>query len=282
MELIINELSTYPLSEDKYRANDKMILFSKAVAEARKKGFRHIRTHYSAHEIQLTEDYSLYNWLFDKEFPEIYRSIFYDMFVQPFIREDDVEIVDQYIESEFYFEDSENGFNKQKCLGFASAYLYDTLSISLQSHHIWLKNIFKITVEKEKKSLEVEVKNTFSTDCFNHPAIKGFIEESCILSLLETDINPDDKHVHLADHHGKQELKELCDRLKYNPYVVEMRSMEWCRGKCSNFIKKTHDTGVIEIVLYNTDCKYALWVQTTGRNFRETNAIAEILEENYS
>ena len=53
MELAFNEISQTPLLDDKYQANKRMLLFSKAVAEARKKGFRNIRTHYSAAEINL-------------------------------------------------------------------------------------------------------------------------------------------------------------------------------------------------------------------------------------
>jgi hypothetical protein len=61
-----------------------------------------------------------------------------------------------------------------------------------------------------------------------------------------------------------------------------MRSMEFCHGGCNKFIKKCHRTGIIEIVLYKTDRKYSLQVQTTGRNLRETEAIAEILNDQYS
>ena len=69
MELAFNEISRTPLLDDKYQANERMLLFAKTVSEARKKGFRNIRTHFSTNEIKLTQDYSVYNWLFDKEFP---------------------------------------------------------------------------------------------------------------------------------------------------------------------------------------------------------------------
>ena len=58
-----------------------------------------------------------------------------------------------------------------------------------------------------------------------------------------------------------------------------MRSTNW-GGK--NFIRKKHKNGVIEIVLIDSEKEYALWVQTTGRNYRETEVIAKKIEERYS
>ena len=58
MELLLNELSVQPLSEDKYAANDKMKQFAEAISEARKKNFKLIRSHLSSSEISLTEDYT--------------------------------------------------------------------------------------------------------------------------------------------------------------------------------------------------------------------------------
>lgn len=282
MELAFNELSQVPVLDDKYKANERMVLLSKTVAEARKRGFRNIRTHFSASEIKLTCNYTVHNWLFDKEFSFEHRSIFYDMFVQPFIKEGDEEIEEKYIEAYYFFEDAQNNIGKQECLGLASAFLNETLAISLQNNPAWLKNILKITVEKECVEEIADVHHVFSKECFHTSTIAGFIESISTLSLAETQMLPDNKPIHLAEHHGKQELGDLCDRLKHNPQVTEMRSMEWCRGKCNDFIRKVHTDGVVEIVLYKTDRKYALWVQTTGRNLRETKAIAEILTEKYS
>lgn len=74
-------------------------------------------------------------------------------------------------------------------------------------------------------------------------------------------------------------MNELCDKLELSPYVEEMRSTNWGGTK---FIRKTTKEGFIEIVLYKTQRKFALLVKTTGRNKRETDAIAEILNEKYS
>ena len=83
----------------------------------------------------------------------------------------------------------------------------------------------------------------------------------------------------MADHHGKKELQDLWDKLKRSPYIIEARSTNFGGNR---FIKKVEKNGVLVIVLVDSERKYALWVQSTGTNLRETKAIAAILDERYS
>ncbi len=279
MEMLFNELSTNPLSSDKYTANDKINLFAQTFGAARKKGFRNIRSHVSAHEIDLSEDYTLYDWFNNKDVSKDYKDFLFGVIVQPFIKDEDEQVEGKYIEADYHFEDIASGINKTKCLGLAAAHLYDTVSISLSSSPVWDKIQLPISIEKEDEMLIAHVFNTSKQSSFDTQEIANFVENLGAVSLIETTINPESKKIHLAgDHHGKAELQELCNQLKNNPYVEEMRST-YFGGK--NFIRKTYPDGVIEIVLVKTARQYALWVQTTGRNLRETNKIAEILKDKY-
>jgi len=277
MELALNEISLTPILDDKYRANERMLLFSKAVAEARKKGFRNIRTHISANEINLTNDYSLHSWLFDKEFPSENRSLFYDMFIQPFIKEED-EIEAKFIEANYYFEDTDNNIPKQDCLGLTSAFLSETLAISFQSSSAWLKNTLEIIIEKNEELSTGSVNHVFSKECFNQDSINEFIENISKLILVETNLNPNDKSFHLTSHHGQQELNDLWNRIKISPYVVEGMSIEWGGNL---FYKNPQRNGKLDIVHLRSDRRYTLQIQTTGRNLRETIEIAKRLAEQY-
>jgi len=279
MELLLNELSVQPLSEDKYAANDKMKQFAEAISEARKKNFKLIRSHLSSSEISLTEDYTLFDWLQNKDVPTKYRNFLFGMITQPFIKDEDEEVVDKYIEANYFFEDSESGIAKTACTGLASAYLYETLSISLLSAPVWNKTKLPIIIENEEETRIESVFNVSLKKSFEDEEIAEYVGNLGNVELVETDIAPKDKKIHLADHHGKKELAELAKQLKNSPYVVEMRSTNWGGKK---FIRKTHKDGVIEVVLYKTSKGYALWVQTTGRNLRETKAIAQILDDRYS
>lgn len=278
MELAFNEISLIPLLDDKYKANERMLLFSKTVAGARKKGFRNIRTHFSASEIKLTNDYSLHNWLFDKDFPAENRVVFYDMFVQPFIKEDNDEIEEKFIEANYYFEDCENKIDKQKCLGLTSAYLSETLAISFQSSSAWLKNTLKIIVKKGEEELQDDVNHIYSKECFNVDSIIDFVENISTLNLIETDIIPNNKKIHLTSHHGQKELNELWNRIKNSPFVIEAMSIEWGGN---TFYKNPKKDGKLDIVHVKSDSRYALQIQTTGRSLRETIEIAKRLAEQY-
>ena len=277
MEMMFNELSIIPVA-DKYAAQSKLMLFVEAANRARKEGFRHIRSHYDTNQITLAEGYTLFDWLNDKSVPKDYRNYMYGMIIRPFIKESDEEIEKQYIEANYYFEDKGANISKTECLGLASAYLYETLSISLSTSPVWERYKLQITIEKEAQASPAGVYNISSTTSFV-PEIIGFIERAKELTLVETPIAPDEKNIHLSHHHGIRELRDLCNQLKNCPYVEEMRSTNW-RG--NKFIRKIQGDGIIEIVLFKTEQQYALLLKTTGRNLRETTAIAEILAERYS
>lgn len=278
MELAFNEISRTPLLDDKYQANERMLLFSRAVAEARKNGFRNIRTHYSANEIKLTQDYSFHNWLFDKEFPAESRSLFYDMLVQPFLIEGDEKIEEKFIDATYFFEDLENQIPKQECLGLTSAYLSEIPAISFQSNPAWLKNKVGIIIEKGADISTEEVHHIFSKECFSQNSLADFVESISTLDLFKTNVNPDDKHFHFTTHHGQQELTELWNRIKKSPFVIEGMSIEWGGN---SFFKNPQKDGKIDIVHLKSDRRYAIQVQTTGRNLKETIEIANRLSEQY-
>jgi hypothetical protein len=263
---------------DKYEAQRKLTLFADAANRARKEGFRHIRSHYNTNQIILAEGYTLFDWLNDKSVPRNYRDYMYGVFVLPFIKEDDEDIEQQYVEANYYFEDKGANISKTGCLGLASAYLYETLSISLSTSPVWELYELPLIIEKETQTSLVSVYNISSTASFV-PEIIDFIERTKELTLVETPIAPNEKNIHLSHHHGIKELRDLCNQLKNCPYVEEMRSTNW-RG--NKFIRKIQWDGIIEIVLFKTEQQYALLLKTTGRNLKETTAIAKILAERYS
>jgi hypothetical protein len=277
MEAMFNELSIMPAA-DKYTAQSKLVLFAETVNRARKEGFKHIRSHYDTNQIELAKGYTLFDWLNDRSVRRDYRDYMYGMIVLPFIKEDDEEIEKQYVEASYYFEDKSAGISKTKCLGLASAYLCETLSIRLTISPVWEQYKLPVIIEKEAQTLLENVYNISSTVSFV-PEIIDFIARAKAPALIETAIAPDKKSIHLSHHHGIKELRTLCNQLKNCPYVEEMQSTNWGGNK---FIREVYKTGIVEIVLFRTEKRYALSVKTTGRNLRETKAIAEILAERYS
>lgn len=279
MELLFNELSIHPLSGNQYTANEKMKVFSEAVAVARKNGFRNIRSHYAAYQIKLSEHYNLHDWLNNKSVSEIYRNTLYGMIIQPFINEDDKEVETEYLESEYFFEDEPGGVAKTECLGLASAYLYETPAISFASLSVWENKILQIIIKNGDVFSTGNVLNISKKESFAENEIIAFIEDQTEIVLEKTAIEPDSKKYHFSHHHGIAELTNFWKKLKLSPFVIEARSTDWGGKK---FIRKIDKTGVLEIVLTDSERQYALWVQTTGKNYRETKTIAELLKEEFS
>ncbi len=279
MEMLFNELSINPLSPDKFQANDKMEKFAKTVGTARKKGFRNIRYYQDTFHIKLSEGYSLYDWLHNKDVPELYRNFLYGMIIQPFISNDDEELEEQFVNANYYYENTEHLVPKTECVGLAAAHLYETLSISLSSMSLWDFIQLQIIIEQDENISLHKVFNVSTKEAFENLEISDFVDSLGVVKLIKTVLEPDLKKIHLADHHGKAELQVFCKKLILNEYVVEMRSTNWGGSK---FIRKTFSDGSIEIVLTNSERSYALWVQTTGRNMRETIAISKILNDKYS
>jgi hypothetical protein len=281
MEMILNELSIQPLSANKVEANKVMITFAETANKAKENGFNLIRSYSDVHSIELSQNYTLFNWLIDKEtyVDENYRNYLIGKIIKPFIKDEDEKVQEEYINANYYFEDRIHSFPKIECIGLAAAYLYKTLSISFSKLPVWQQTKLPIIIEEKGTSKIENVFNVSSKKSFEDSAIVFYVENSGDLTLEKTIILPDAKNQHLADHHGKKELQSLCDRLKNSPYVIEMRSTNWGGN---DFIRKIHSDGIIEIVMNRTERKYALWVKTTGKNFRQTKAIAEILDDNYS
>ena len=126
MELMYNELSEMPLSNNQKLANLKvtrLILCFKASCEF---GFTKIR--FSKHfcQIELSDGYSLEDWL-EKTNNRNQKNILLAAKTYPFIKDDDTMGANKYIENYFYFEDETHDFVRTSCDGLAAAHIYNTL-----------------------------------------------------------------------------------------------------------------------------------------------------------
>jgi hypothetical protein len=280
MKLFLNELSIEPKSSDKYGVYDVMKTFAQTVSVAKKRGFRNIYSDLYPYQIELSPDYSFKNWLTDKDVSPDLKSFLFDFIKPPFIDENDEDNFEKYIDAQFFFEDTANNYPKTNCIGITAAHLYETMSISFNSAIHWRKTQLPLQIEIEEGTTTEQVFNVFTMQSFEDADLKIYVENLGELNLEETEIEPNDKSITLfGDHHGKEYLQPLADKLVNSPYVVEIKSTGFGGN---SFIRKIFDNGVLEIVVMKRDERFALWVQTTGSNYRETEAIAQNLRERYS
>lgn len=281
--MFYNELSDVPLSNNRYLANQKVAKFIDCYKIALKNNFARIRFSKQFHEIEIAGGYTLANWLNETN-QRNYKDLILGARTFPFIKSEDTWAEDEYLKHHFYFENIEPPIVQSECMGLAAAHIYDSLSISFSGSSVWEKNTLNITkVDDESHTASViEITNVFSVDCIGNNVVKAFIERISNIFLIPSVIQPSEKVIKLREDHGTDVLKAFARRIRNSPYVNEIvNSLPWNR-QSSNFIRRVYPTGLIEVVLYWTDDGLGMAIQTTGRNLRETEEIARILEEEYT
>ena len=196
------------------------------------------------------------------------KNFIYGFFRAPYESSDNViSQSDEYLEHRWRYKTAE-------CFGLAWGYILDTLVLSLYSEE-WDKT----EVEIFRDELSVNVRHF--CDAKHLECHREWYESKQEVKLLVCGVLPEDKHISLRDDHGKDILLGFGKRLLQNEYVYGIVNSLPFNPHVHRFIKDIKEDGLIEIVLPWTDEGLGLVVKTTGRNKRETKAIAKILEEKY-
>lgn len=165
-------------------------------------------------------------------------------------------------------------FEKQECIGLAMSYLTESLSISFDSEK-W-KEI--VEIQKDCKTVNVNNASEQSHIKYHQEWIDSFKK----IELIESDICWNDKKISLRDDHGKDILMDFSKKICRCSYVSSVvNSLPFNRNE-KKFIHRVKSDGIIECVLCWTDKGFGIAIQTTGRNLRETEKIAELLKNEYS
>lgn len=160
--------------------------------------------------------------------------------------------------------------------GFSWAAFYKTLSFSLCSSDEWNTDVICIIQDGKKTN----VHHVSTTDhIFSQ---QSWFDDFKEITLQTCQLLPKDKKVALRDDHGKDVLKTFWDRISQNEYVVCCLNSLPFNSSEKDFIHALYDDGKIELVLTWEDKGYGMLIQTTGRNRRETQKIADILKEKYA
>lgn len=161
----------------------------------------------------------------------------------------------------------------EDCEGLVFAYLTDALALSVD-HRVWGE-----IVKVKRDEVELDVRNVASD---LHLAFHSeWLDSKKPAELVISDVSPMKKTVHLRDDHGKDKLLIFSKKLVRSPYVEGIINSLPFNADSRSFVRSISEDGIVECVLYWYDEGYGLAVKTTGRNRRETAAIAEILERDF-
>jgi len=275
MELIFNELSLPGNPENRFKGRNLMEKLLLTCKKAKEHNFDHLRLERDFLNYYIAENYQILNWLTDNLVGKTYKDLLLSLRIHPFIAEEDKTIENNYIANYYYLNAPQvKKLHKKKTAGLAAAFLYKTLSISFKTDDIWDNEFIELIENKEK---------IVSVNHISRPehlkAHHQWIQSKKPVELLESDILPAKKIINIRDDHGKDILTEFAKKLVKSPYVIKIINSLPFNPQEKNFIKKVHSDGKAEFVLNRTDKGYGLVVQTTGRDLRETEAIAKIINK---
>lgn len=194
----------------------------------------------------------------------------------PYI-ESDSEEEKRYIEE--YYEIDVDG-NWMEGDGFSSAFINDTVTVSLNTHDKWTKTLFDIRRKGEEDNCG-QVINVASNDTADSQELKDFITARKELILEKCPMAPEKKKKSFRKDHGIDKLTDVWNRIRNCEYVVSVINSLEFNSYGTKYIEKCFPDGIIYIRLIDSEKGYGMAIQTTGKDIRATEAIGEILAKKY-
>lgn len=193
--------------------------------------------------------------------------ILYSFFVPPYETDSVNKIQEEYLAHDWQFAG-------KGAYGLALAYLTESATYSLADSQYSL-----VSLPIVKDIEQVHVDNVFDKESADHFCDK--LQARGPVFLVTCNINPADKQIKLRDDHGKDLLEAFARRINCSKYVVGVVNSLPFNPHRRRFILNCGPDGVVNIVLPWTDEGLGLAVKTTGRNIRETEEIAKLIEKEY-
>ncbi|MFZ3253839.1 MAG: hypothetical protein WA133_06130 [Syntrophales bacterium] len=228
----------------------------------------------------MSDSYKISDWYGDVTIPKNLKDFFLGFRKFPYEAGDET-AEDRFIQATYRLnEPEETNYNGAITEGLAWAYIRETLCISFPVNSVWRKTNICL---REEKGQENSLVLAFHASQLEHIEFhQAWIDSLKEIVLIETDTLPSQKKVNLRDDHGKDALTAFAQKLLQSPYLKGVINSLPFNPKEGNFIRSAYSDGRIELVLIWTDEGFGMVVQSTGRNLRETEAMAQILKDQYS
>ena len=223
--------------------------------------------------VSIKEKKQLFDYLMDipGSNKQALRNFLYGFLVSPFEREGITE------EMEEDFINEELCFEGKSVNGLAWAHLFNSIAFSLLTNKKWDCNSIYL-IDGKLNSILVHHASTVATI----ESLKDWIDSLSEVNLKETSKRPSEKEFKIRDDHGGDELLRFWMKIRNCKYVVSCINSLPFNPHERDIIRTINANGQIEMVLTWTDKGIGMVIQTTGRNYRETKAIADFLRDKYS
>ncbi|HPM11915.1 MAG TPA: hypothetical protein PK734_00315 [Bacteroidales bacterium] len=283
MELVFNEISFLPYSENETALKECFISMLKLYDKTKTEyGYKHLVFPSNIGEIKVTSEKTFAQWAFSIPHQGEKNKILSVPFVRPFAND----LLEEKIKElhKYYYSNNEADIYEEFCIGLATAFLKQRIAISLATHDCWDKPkiTFKEIINDDFETNVISVNNIASESHLKDKIVQNELMYSGVLTLEKCTIPVENKAIKLSgDHHGNQKLEAFAKKLFKSEYVVSVINNIDFSPKAIKLIKNIFHDGKIEIVLHWESAGYGMVIQTTGKNYRETEAIAEILRQEF-
>jgi len=277
MDFIFNELCFGNVANDIHSGKTSINNLLQVCKKGREYGMSRLAIRPDFYEQYLAENYCVRDWLSDPAITRTHKDLLLGIIRHPYIEEGDTSIEERFISSYgFLNEEKETSVE-----GLAVAYLYKTIAVSLCSSEKW--NSHEIDIRfSEADSEDQNIKVRHASHIYHIEQHKDWIISRVGVKLAVTDMQIQQKAISLRDDHGKDLLLKFSKKLIRSPYVTRVINSLPFNPHDNDFIKSCYPDGRIELVLIGTDQGLGLVIQTTGTTLLETEAIAEILREEFN
>ncbi len=253
-----------------------------------KKGFEHFREAWNmmcrvVPELELVYNNDSVGDIFAKIDPCECRSVF-EFFTTCIQRAeyDDADL-ERLLSAKYTVAD---GKQKVECLTLAWAMLQNTHTFGISSKGEWEKPIHKVVIQDNSgRYSDREVYCISTADHLHNTSVSAWFEANMAPpTLVESPKSVDEKFASFSNRqdHGMEVLEEFVKKLLHSKYSKYIDAPIWSQPflpYCNQFVSSFERNGKIRLCLHWTDCGYSLLVQTTGRNWRETQYISNLLNE---
>lgn len=274
MEACFNDISSLPI--DAMNASELLGKYASVIKGVYTKGYHKIRYDKELCLIYLYDEVSIRD-LCKRHPHEPEFQLILSTFTRPGIDEQNEEYVNKFVNTSFELPTDSKG---NIANSFSYAYASNTICVGFESDSAWGQCMHSLKVTCDDTCIQIQWPCISNINHLSSPAFLKWFEQNTPLVLKESTINSNDKTIHITDDYGKDVLLALSSRIKNNKYVEEIYSAPY-RPHHNKFIYEITPSGIITIVLTQTPQHLSLTLKTTGRNLRETKAIADIIERQY-
>lgn len=157
------------------------------------------------------------------------------------------------------------------CIGLALAYICEGATFSFDTGK------WNTIIILDKDGISFDVPNVYDQSSVIY-YVDYFINDQKI-ELVESDLTTEEKisSISTRGDHGDDDVRRIARKMCKCKYVEGIINSAKFRPQQTGYISKISENGIVEMNFPWSDRGIGIVVQTTGRNKKETQAIAELL-----